>query len=237
MFNCKDLNSLSVLSLYEGEFLGSVDKLYFDKKLTKLCEIELIGFDGVKMILPTQNIYHIGKNAITVKNNQAVILRERDENLTVVPIGSKAYTISGEFLGIVKEIELTPKYKVESVLTENNQTLDVKRLATCGKNTLIFHSEETKIGLKKFSPKKPIIYKKKDVVLTSIQPYEEANIQETQTKQSTLDADFLIGRKCSKDIFGFNNELLIKANSIINKKNLNEIKKFGKLRELMLYLK
>ena len=33
MYCCKDFNSLSVLSLYEGELLGSVDKLYFDKKL------------------------------------------------------------------------------------------------------------------------------------------------------------------------------------------------------------
>ena len=28
---CKEFNSFSVLSLYEGELLGKVDKLYFDK--------------------------------------------------------------------------------------------------------------------------------------------------------------------------------------------------------------
>ena len=32
--------------------------------------------------------------------------------------------------------------------------------------------------------------------------------------------DFLIGRVCVKDIFNFNNELLIKAHGVITKKNL-----------------
>jgi len=64
---CKDLNSFPVLSLFEGELIGKVDKLYFDKKLKKLIEIELIGEDCSKLVLPTKNIYHVGKNAITVK--------------------------------------------------------------------------------------------------------------------------------------------------------------------------
>ena len=31
MYNCKELNSLPVLSLYEGELIGKINKLYFDK--------------------------------------------------------------------------------------------------------------------------------------------------------------------------------------------------------------
>ncbi|MCQ2564930.1 MAG: hypothetical protein MJ152_03655, partial [Clostridia bacterium] len=48
---------------------------------------------------------------------------------------------------------------------------------------------------------------------------------------------FLLGRIFTKDIFNFNNELLIKAHTIINKKHLKEVNKFGKLRELMLFSK
>ena len=72
MFYCNDFVGLNVLSLYEGELLGVVDKLYFDKKLKKLMIFELVGEDGAKLILPSKNVYHIGKNAITVKNNQSV---------------------------------------------------------------------------------------------------------------------------------------------------------------------
>ena len=43
MYNCKDIQSLNVLSLYEGELLGVVDKLFFDKNFKKLVELEIIG--------------------------------------------------------------------------------------------------------------------------------------------------------------------------------------------------
>ena len=56
-------------------------------------------------------------------------------------------------------------------------------------------------------------------------------------KKETQNADFLLGRVCTKDIFNFNNEILIKAHGIINKKNLKEVNKYGKLRELMLFSK
>ena len=58
-------------------------------------------------------------------------------------------------------------------------------------------------------------------------------------KTVLIDSGYLTDRATNeiKDIFNFNNELLIKAHSVINKKNLKEINKFGKLRELMLYSK
>ena len=236
MWYCKDFNSLAVLSLYEGELLGVVDKLYFDKSLKKLLVVELIGEDGARIILQTKNIYHIGKNAITVKNNQAVSLKSDNQDLYLAPINSKVYSINGEFKGVVGEIAFNEKFLCEKIVLENGDLLDVKDVARCGKNTIIFHSKEQKVNLKQFIPKQPKVFKKKDVKIVSALPIEtKDDKQPTINKAINQNTDFLVGRVCGKDIFNFNNELLIKAHSIINAKNLKEIKKFGKLRELMLY--
>ncbi len=240
---CNDLYSLSVLSLYEGELLGVVDKLYFDKKLKKLIELELIGEDDIRLILPTKNIYRIGKNAITVKNNQAVNLKVTANENASCPIGSKAYSINGEYLGSIKEISLNEKYITEKLSLDNNNTLDISTLASFGKNTIIFNDANNTIDVKKFTPNKtPKIYKTITTQNAEILPIdatnENKNIVPVDTQiQQNKNPDFLLGRICSKDIYNFNNELLIKANSIVNKKNLKEIKRFGKLRELMLYIK
>lgn len=238
MFYCKDFFELSVLSLYEGDLIGVVDKLYFDKKLKKLCEIELISADGAKLILPTKNIYHVGKHAITVKNNQAVSLNRNFQDCCAAPINSKAYTISGEFLGLVQEISFNEKYLSEKIVLDNSSSIDIKNLATCGKNTIIFYNNETKVNVNNFVPnKQPKGFKDKEVVLANTLPVENVE-HEVKVKSSTIQStDFLLGRTCTKDIFNFNNEILIKAHSVINKKNLKEISKFGKLRELMLYSK
>lgn len=233
---------MSVLSLYEGELLGIVDKLYFDKKLKKLIEIELISEDDVRLLLPVKNIYHVGKNAITVKNNQAINIKtELSENVSC-PISSKAYSLNGEYLGIIKEISLDDKFRTDKISLDNNSTIAIDRLASCGKNTVIFYENNSTVNIKRFTPvKTPKEFKTNFVQITKTLPIPEEKyenivpIDSAQRQNQT--EEFLIGRTCTKDIYNFNNELLIKSNSQINKKNLKEIKKFGKLRELMLYCK
>ena len=239
MYYCKEFKSLSVLSLFEGELLGKVDKLYFDKKLKKLINIELIGEDGAKMLLPTKNIYHVGKNAITVKNNQSVLFNSKDGENYLAPIGSKAYSINGEFLGVVQELCFDEKYCTLKVLLENDKILEIEKLAKYGKNTMIFNLDEKKVNMKKFTPMEtPKIFKTEDDKTVSTLPVQENVVPiETGRVNAMHNAEFLVGRKCLKDIVNFNNELLIKAQAVITKKALKEIEKFGKLRELMLYSK
>ena len=249
MYNCNELIGLSILSLYEGELLGKVDKLFFDKKLKKLVELELISENDTRLILPTKNIYHIGKNAITVKNNQAVSLKVEDSTLTLAPLNSKAYSIKGEFLGVIKDFSLNEKFISETFLLDNSSTLDVGMLASCGKWTVIFYDQSNHVNLSKFTPKRtPKIFKTKKEVNATILPVEQEKEEENvvtpqnavpveEPKTISQSAEFLIGRVCTKDIFNFNNEVLIKAHAVINKKIINEANRFGKLRELMLYSK
>lgn len=248
MFYCNEFLGLNVLSLYEGELLGVVDKLYFDKKLKRLIELELVGEEGNKLILPTKSIYHIGKNAITVKNNQAVQLKVEDTDFVTCPINSKAYTIRGEYLGVIKEISLNEKFLTEKFSLDNEKALDISALASSGKNTTIFYENTDRVNVKKFTPQKsPKVFKSNLVqtaeimpttAKTEVQGEQNPNVVEVEApKANVQSADFLLGRVCTKDIFNFNNEILIKAHAVITKKNLKEINKFGKLRELMLYSK
>ena len=241
MYYCNDLNSLSVLSLYEGELLGVVNRLYFDKKLKKLVSIELINDDGVALVLPVKNIYNVGKNAITVKNNQSVSFEIEQSNYVTCPIDSKAYSINGEYLGCVKEISFNEKFATEKISLDNNLTLSIADLASCGKNTIIFYNNKQKVNISKFTPNKaPKIFKTSTPIQTEILPEINTNkfaepIEEKQTQ--IQNSGFLIGRICTKDILNFNNEILIKANKTITKKILKDISRFGKLRELMIFSK
>ena len=251
MYYSSELTKKTVLSLYEGELLGVVDKLYFDKKLKKLIELELIGENDTRLILSTKNIYHVGKNAITVKNNQSVSLKVEDNNYSTCPINSKAYTIKGEFLGIIKDMSLNEKFLTEKLSLDNNSTLEIDRLASSGKNTIIFYDNLDKINISKFTPSKtPKLFKFKRAQVATILPTEEpvkepvaeqeksnAVPAETKPKTNIENAEFLLGRVCTKDIFNFNNEILIKSHSVINKKTLKEVNRYGKLRELMLFSK
>lgn len=241
MYYCSDFIYRPVLSLYEGELIGKVDKLLFDKKLKKLLFLELLGDNDTRFLLPTKNIYNVGKNAITIKNNTAVSLKIEEQSYCACPIGSKAFNIKGEFLGVVKEVIVSEKFLTEKLSFENNDVIEADMLASCGKNTVIFYDKNTKVDVSKFVPNKvPKTFKTKQVATANILPIEPSVKQPAHTpieptNKQIQNNDFLIGKVCTKDIFNFNNELLIKAHSVVNKKNLKEINKYGKLRELMLY--
>lgn len=241
MYKYKEIISQPVLSLYEGELLGVVDKLLFDKKLKKLVELTLIGTDGIKFSLSTKNIYHIGKNAITIRNNQCVELKAENENLITAPIGSKAYSIQGEFLGIIDDIGINEKYLTTQIELNNQTVLPAKLVASSSKNTIIFFNKNDNANLKQFSPQnkeKTNLNTQKNNDNLSTETISTSISNSGKTKQkTTFSSDFLIGRICTKDIFNFNNEILIKAHSVITKKNIKELMKFGKIRELMLYSK
>lgn len=257
MYYCCDFLSRPVLSLYEGELIGNVDKLLFDRKLKKLLYLELTSENDTRFLLPTKNIYNVGKNAITIKNNTAVSLKIEDDCYSTCPVGSKAFNIKGEFLGVVKEIILTDKYLTDKISFENNLVLSADMIASSGKNTVIFYDKSSKVDVSKFVPNKmPKIFKTKQTEIANILPVKnDANKSETENTQTLTNvensnavpvnatatqiqnSDFLLGKICTKDIYNFNNELLIKAHAVVNKKNLKEINRFGKLRELMLYCK
>lgn len=233
MYRYNEIISQPVLSLYEGELLGVVDKLLFDKKLKKLVALTLVGADGLKFSLSTKNIYRIGKNAITIKNNQCVELKTENSNLISAPIGSKAYSIQGEFLGVIENININEKFLTTQIELDNQVVLSSNLVASSSKNTIIFFNKNDNPNTKQFSPHKQAeASPKASVNQTSIKESEEKPKQKIN-----FSSDFLIGRICTKDIFNFNNEILIKAHSVITKKNIKELIKFGKIRELMLYSK
>lgn len=237
MYYYKELLSCPVLSLFEGELIGKVNKLYLDKKLKKLLFVEILSDNDTKFLLSTKHIFHIGKNAITIRNNQCVNIKVEDGGLYSSPIGLKAYSFKGEFLGTIEEISFNEKFLTETITLDNSSLLKVENVASVGTNAVIFYNEKTNINISKFTPQKtPKIFKTELKQKVQIQPTEI--IDATQiTPSQPQNTDFLIGRVCTKDIFNFNNELLIKAHSSITKKHLKEINKFGKIKELMLYTK
>lgn len=237
MYCCKDLKKQVVLSVFEGEVLGFVDKLLFDHKLKKLCALEIISSEGLRLLLPVKNIYKIGKNAITVKNNQMVEVCLEKSIYCAVPIGAKVFSIEGEFKGVVQDVMINEKFSTHKIILDNGQFLDVNMITTIGNNVVIFsNSKQTS---KIFSPiKTPKTFKQEISQNVKTLPQAESDkIEKGNTDAVLKNTNVLIGRICKKDIFNFNNELLIKANGVVNKKNLKEINKFNKLRELMLFLK
>lgn len=242
MYKVKDIISMPVLSLYEGELIGQISKIYFDKKLRKIAYFVVSCEGDLSYILYPKNVYKLGKNAITIKNISCLILNIDDIDDTVLmPLNSKTYTIQGEYIGKIEEITVDDKFIINNILLDNEKFLDCKQLASCSKNTVIMYDENTKVNVSRFKHKLPknIFKAKEETKSVSCMPYPpviEQPIQEiTLPSNISNNPKFMIGRIATKDIMLDEKKLLIKANSTITEKTLSLACIHNKVKELMLY--
>lgn len=239
MYNTKNLIGMPVLSLYEGELNGNIVDVCFDKKLKKVMYFSLADDNELKYILPTKNIYKIGKNAVTIKNNSCLILDlDTPDNTIPAPFESKTYTIQGEYLGKISHITFDDKYCVNEILLDNDKTLDCSNLASCSKNTILVYDKNTKINVSKFKNRAPKFFKSKTEQKVVTLPTMESVSQDITLPSSTSNQpSFLIGREVTTDILLDDKQLLIKANSTITERVLAQAIAHNRLKDLMLMSK
>lgn len=241
MHKIKDVISMPVLSLYEGELIGQISKIYFDKKLKKV-NFFIVSCEGdLNYCLIPKSIYKLGKNAITIKNLSCLSLDiDTDYQQSVLmPLNSKTYTIQGEYIGKIEEITIDEKYNISDILLDNDKFLDCKQLASCSKNTIIMYDENTKVNINRFKNKlMPKIFKEKKATQVSSLPYPptiEEPIKEVSSPTNiSNNPKFMIGRIATQDIMLDDKRLLIKANSTITERTLNLACAYNKIKELML---
>lgn len=261
MYNLKNVLGLPVLSLYEGELVGSVTKINFNEKLGKVLSISIAGEGDITYTIMPKYIYKIGKNAITIKNN-ACLSFDSLELETAYPIGFKTYTIQGEYLGKIDQITFNEKFFVDTIVLDNGKTMSPANLFSCGKNTVIIHDENTKLSpshfRQKFTPKffksklstkvttlpiTPNTDDKKNeedllIDIPSIQnPSSKVEITESTAGAKTNGSKFLVGRIALQTILLDDKTTLIKANSTITEKVIRLACTHNKLKELMTYSK
>lgn len=195
-------------------------------------------------MLNTSKIYSMGKNVCVIKNGEPLNLLLTQTAKVTTPINKIVYSTTGENLGRVLDVELTNKFEVLA-LKLNNQSISPNKILNIGEN-IIVNLENKKIVLNYMKPK--IKQKYSQNVVSILPKIETTNELNEDTKKDVLKINpspiparisgnihFLIGRKVSKTIYGLNNEIIIKKDSLITNKNLENAKKHSKLAELTLY--
>ena len=242
MFNVTEFLSKPVLALYEGEILGEVCDLLFDTKLKNLRYIKIVDNENSnEMFIKPATIYKVGKNAITIKNKSLVIAEPEMEKCLRNLIGAKAFTIDGEFVGKLTNISLNNLHGAIKEFEFGENKIGVERLASASQNSIIFLSENSKVKPYRFKiiPHKQTT--KKDETkqledLASAEPeIELQTIEPTKIENQNRGISFIVGKVCTRDIYGINDIVIIKKGSRINNTVIDNATKYGKLKELMLF--
>lgn len=161
----------TILSLYDGKNEGVVISGYFDSKLKKLVGL-IIASESVEeyadeFVLPCKNIYKIGKDAITIKNNTVLELKLTLDNISKYsPINSYSYYTNGTLIGKISDLELDEKMNIVSYIVDDKE-LPANKIASHSQGTIIFYDDEFKISVERLKPSIQHIKIKETDLLTS----------------------------------------------------------------------
>ncbi len=144
-----------VLSLYESVTQGIVKDLIFDKNFKKLKYIVM--FDDNEFqeekVINVADIYSYGENALVIKNNACVELKNAIQSEVSNPINNRAYTTLGKFLGIVTDVVLDDKQNIKEVELDNTNMIEIKQVVTSGKDAMFIQDEDNLVKLCNFKSK------------------------------------------------------------------------------------
>ncbi len=238
MEKLSEIISKKVVALAEGEEVGYILSPIF---LTD--GSALVGFvicDGeseVEKFLDACDVVSYSGEQVFITSILAMQNLEAEQQSN--PLGKIVYDENGVNLGRVREC-LLEKNKVKKLLTDRCEIMQ-KNIAFIGKDFVIFKKY-------KKNSKKNIKNNKKMLNFSKISPKVEIlnqiNLQNQQLNFSSslpikvaANKSRLIGKTLTKNIFGYNNEIIAKKDEKITEKIINRAIKHDKLNFLFFFSK
>jgi len=243
-----EMISKPVLNLYSGKIEGTIKDVTYDKTYHKIKDFIMFDQDEEEFSIFGQKVMSFDKDVIVIKNNEAITLNSvsiPDENHS--PLNKEVFTIDGKNLGKIIDCEISKDLKIDTFKTTNTE-FKPKSIVQVS-SSVIVNLEEKKVCLSSFKPKIkkqptviPLTVKTMPIISNDEKEIKEDKeifkISNAPTPQKLIgNGNFLLGRKATKTIYGLNNEILIKKESIITENILEKIKKHNKLAELTLFSK
>ena len=222
-----DIIGKQVFDIYDAKILGTVHEANFDEKYKRILGFYFFDQDENEYYIKKQNIYSVSdyltiKNANFISNNFVI-------SNPLSPLGKNVVSVSGKDFGSLVDIELDEKLQILKLLTQTKEILPSQVLNIL--STIVVSNDDVK--LKNFRPRT----KKQNKILenltvTTMKMDDQVPKQKLMPTKITVNSDILVGKKLSKDIFGKNNELILKQNQTITPKLVLIAKQHDRLNEL-----
>lgn len=218
MKNIETQISKKVISLNEGNLIGFILDICFDDKLKNflgyiICDEET----GEELFL--------SRDRVVAENNECVFINSAEDSEinfspSFNPIGKNVYDKKGVNLGRVKSVVVRGKV-VDKLITE---IAEIKQKYIYANGNFIIFSQK--------KAKKSNNFKKNE----KINNFPKIEIMTSKPQLPTrliLSPEQILNRIATKDVFGLNNELIIKKGDVITQNKLEKAKKHNKISFLL----
>lgn len=231
--NITNLIAKKVFLQTDGSYLGYVLSPCFDENFCKLVGFCVDDEDEGDKFLPYEDIKLIGQDCIFVTKSLQTFAFDQNAN----PLGKQIFDNKGCSLGFVRDVIIFGR-QVKTIITENCE-IPAKFVHFIGKNCIILNVKpqkniflELRASLSSDQPKVKV--QSPSINSARIGSSAVLSSQVANPARVTLNPISLLNKYATEDIFGLNNELIIKKGQQINQAKIDKAKKHGKLNLLII---
>lgn len=237
MEKLSDYISKQIISTDECEILGYILNVNLTDDLKEISSFEVVDYENEQSLkLLYEDIKCVNKDCVFVQNS-FVLKRDFFEILNN-PIGKKVYDLYGFDMGVVQDVFIS-KNKVKSIVG-NKGEIAIKYIINSGRDCLIFGNIKKKqkfLKTPRLVNNLPNVYIESSIAQENKDKKDSVEVKSKNPIRLFANERLLIGRVVMNDIFGFNNEIIAKKNSVISENIINKAKIHNKFNLLIFYSK
>lgn len=229
--------SKKVISLREGNDVGYVLNLAFDEELKALKGFIVVDDESEHtFMVRIENVKNINDECIVIYSNTQLEFYLKDDCNN--PIGKIVYDKDGVNLGRVVDVIVSGRV-VKKIITDKCEFLQ-RYIYSIG-DFIIYGTKGKKTDFKfnrqdEYMPKVYIQQAETNIITNDTSSSYPTGGQ-SKPYRITANQNILTGRVATSDIFGLNNEIIVKKNEKITTKIINKAKLHNKLGLLIYYSK
>lgn len=223
--NLTNLFGKRVFALYEGEIVGTVVEAIYNKDFSKVISLKVFDNEEIEYEIKIKNIKAID-DCIIISNKSKLNVFIGKTNLN--PFFKFVIDENAKLYGKIIDCEIESDGKIKHYITDNNNELTPDNINL--RNNFIYYSKNKFIA-KNYKPKQ------------KISPLNQINVDILNIESNNSNTNFtpiklqynpsnLLGKITKDTLYGYNNEIIIKANQIITQKTLDDASRHNRLNQL-----
>jgi sporulation protein YlmC with PRC-barrel domain len=237
MRKISEIISKEIISVFEGEKIGTVKNITFSNNYKKIKSF--VFFDDeceFESEVLSKNVYNATEDGVLIRNLSKV---SNDFIVNNNPMNTSVFLLNGTGMGKISDICFDENFNVMQFNTSMGKSFLPNQILKMGFDVCIIKNDSAKISVAAFKP--PTEFAPKTQILENLQ-VKLVRLNPTEDTQNFLPAlpikvkpniNALIGKTATKTITGLNNEVIIRQHAVISKHTLEMAKTHNKTHELI----
>lgn len=218
-----NLFGMQVYSLYEGEIVGTISGALFNHSQTKINAFKIFDQEENEYELLLSNIKAMTDCIVITNKNKLSLYSEQPKKS---PMFKQVIDENGKTLGKIIDADIDENGNVINFITNSSVTIKPEHLYI--RKSFIYYSLSP-VTISNYRPRNKKVNTLSQIKVNIL---NSENAEDFLPKRIQYNPENIIGKVAKSDLFGINNEIVIKANQIITEKIIDDAIKHNRLNQL-----